>query len=102
IASRIQDQLRDGFLEQARALLALGLPEDGPGVQTLGYRELLAHLRGENSLESAVETIALRTRQLAKRQETWFRKVEDVVWFDLESPERFPEVARVIASRIDS
>ncbi|HYR68846.1 MAG TPA: tRNA (adenosine(37)-N6)-dimethylallyltransferase MiaA [Candidatus Dormibacteraeota bacterium] len=102
IASRIQDQLRDGFLSQARALLAAGLPENAPGVQTLGYRELLAHLRGECSLESAVETIALRTRQLSKRQETWFRKVEDVVWFDLESPAQFPEVAQTIASRIDS
>jgi len=102
IASRIQDQLRDGFLAQARALLAAGLPDDAPGVRTLGYRELLAHLRGECSLESAVATIALRTRQLAKRQETWFRKVEDVAWFDLESSEQFPEVARTIASRIDS
>ena len=102
IASRIQDQLRDGFMAQARALLEAGLPDDAPGVGTLGYRELLAHLRGECSLESAVETIALRTRQLAKRQETWFRKVGDVVWFDLESPDQFPEVARTIAARIDS
>jgi len=102
IASRIQDQLRDGFMAQARSLLEAGLPEGAPGVGTLGYRELLAHLRGECSLESAVDTIALRTRQLAKRQETWFRKVGDVVWFDLESPDRFPEVARAIAARIDS
>ena len=102
IASRIQDQLRDGFLAQARALLGAGLPEDAPGVGTLGYRELLAHLRGECSLESAVDTIALRTRQLAKRQETWFRKVGEVVWFDLESPDQFREVALAIAARIDS
>ena len=58
--------------------------------------------QGSSSLESAVETIALRTRQLSKRQETWFRKVEDVVWLDMESPEQFPDVARTIASRIDS
>jgi tRNA dimethylallyltransferase len=102
IASRIQDQLRDGFLAQAGALLAQGLPEDAPGILTLGYRELLAHLRGECSLEAATTTIALRTRQLAKRQETWFRKVEDVVWFDLETSEQFPEVARAIATRIES
>ena len=99
IASRIQDQLRDGFLEQTRAVAGSGLREDAPGLHTLGYRELLAHLRGEMSLDEAVETIALRTRQLAKRQETWFRRVEGVVWFDLESADRFPEVAREIASR---
>jgi tRNA dimethylallyltransferase len=102
IESRIQDQLRDGFLAQARALLEADLPGDAPGNGTLGYRELLAHLKGACSLEAAVDTIGLRTRQLAKRQETWFRKVEQVHWFDLESSDQFPEVARVIASRIDS
>jgi tRNA dimethylallyltransferase len=99
IASRIRDQLRDGFLEQARALAGSGLREGAPGLHTLGYRELLAHLRGEGTLEGAVETIALRTRQLAKRQETWFRRVAGVTWFDLESPDRFPDVAREIAER---
>ena len=99
IASRIQDQLRDGFLGQTRTLAAAGLREDAPGLHTLGYRELLAHLRGTMSLDGAVETIALRTRQLAKRQETWFRRVEGVTWFDLESAEEFPEVARAIAER---
>jgi tRNA dimethylallyltransferase len=48
------------------------------------------------TIEEAVATIALRTRQLAKRQETWFRRVPEVRWFDLESPAEFPEVARAI------
>jgi tRNA dimethylallyltransferase len=101
IRGRIADQLRDGFLDQARALLESRLPERAPGRQTLGYRELIAHLRGECSLESAVETIALRTRQLAKRQETWFRSTAGVDWFDLGSPDQFDEVARRIAARIE-
>ena len=101
IDSRIQDQLRDGFLRQARSLLDAGLPPDAPGLNTLGYRELVAHLRGTCSLEEAVDTIALRTRQLAKRQETWFRKAEGVEWFDFESPEQFPEAAAAIAGRIE-
>lgn len=99
IASRIRDQLRDGFLDQARALAAAGFRESAPGLHTLGYRELLAHLGGAMSLDEAVETIALRTRQLAKRQETWFRRVQGVTWFDLESADEFPEVARAIAER---
>ena len=100
IADRIRDQLADGFLDQARALLEAGYPPEAPGLHTLGYRELLAHLRGESSLEAAVDTIALRTRQLAKRQETWFRSTGEVVWFDLEAAEQFPEVARSIASAV--
>jgi tRNA dimethylallyltransferase len=101
IVDRIRDQLADGFLDQARTLLEAGYPPDAPGLHTLGYRELLAHLRGESSLEAAVDTIALRTRQLAKRQETWFRSTGKVTWFDLEDAEQFPGVARSIASAIE-
>jgi tRNA dimethylallyltransferase len=100
IANRIQDQLRDGFLAQARELLDAGHDPAAPGLHTLGYRELLAHLRGESSLDEAVATIALRTRQLAKRQETWFRATGEVTWFELESPEQFREIARSIAGSI--
>ncbi len=96
IRDRIAQQLRDGFLEEARALLRTDLPPDSPGLHTLGYRELLHHLRGEGTLDEAVGIIALRTRQLAKRQETWFRRVADVHWFDLQSPNQFPDVALAI------
>lgn len=96
IEDRIRQQLRDGFLDEAQALLAADLPPEAPGLHTLGYRELLDHLRGRGTLEDAVQTIALRTRQLAKRQETWFRRTADVRWFDLQSPEEFPVVARAI------
>jgi len=100
IANRIQDQLRDGFLGQALELLDTGYPPEAPGLHTLGYRELLSHLRGRTSLDEAVATIALRTRQLAKRQETWFRATGDVTWFDLESAEQFTGIAQSIAERI--
>lgn len=93
IEDRIRQQLRDGFLDEARALEEAGLPPDAPGLHTLGYRELLEYLRGKATLEEAIQTIALRTRQLAKRQETWFRRTAGVRWFDLESPEEFPSVA---------
>jgi tRNA dimethylallyltransferase len=96
IDDRIRQQLDDGFLGEARALLDAGLPPEAPGLHTLGYRELVSYLRGERSLAEAVATIALRTRQLAKRQETWFRKVPRVRWFTLTSPDAFPAIASAI------
>ena len=100
IADRIQDQLLRGFLEETRALVEQGLRPESPGLHTLGYRELVAHVTGKTSLEEAVSTIALRTRQLAKRQETWFRREPDTRWFSLRDPAEFPEIAREIAREV--
>lgn len=97
IADRIHDQLRRGFLEEARSLVARGLRPDAPGLHTLGYRELVAHVAGRATLDEAVATIGLRTRQLAKRQETWFRREPDTRWFTLQDAAEFPEIARAIA-----
>jgi tRNA dimethylallyltransferase len=100
ITERIDDQVRRGFLEQASALAERGLAADAPGLQTLGYRELLSHLRGETTFEFARDRIALRTRQLAKRQETWFRKEPETRWFTLQDAAEFPSVAAAIARAV--
>lgn len=101
IAGRLDRQLDRGFLEETRALLATGLPQDAPGPRTLGYRELLAHLRGELTLDEARERIALKTRQLAKRQETWFRLTPDVEWIDLASERDLERAPEAIQDRLD-
>ena len=49
-------------------------------LQTVGYRELFGHLIGDLPLEDAVEIIKINTRQYAKRQMTWFKKDEEVIW----------------------
>jgi tRNA dimethylallyltransferase len=101
IASRLGRQLRRGFLDETRRLEKSGLPDDAPGPRTLGCRELLLHLRGECSLDEASEQITLKTRQLAKRQETWFRLTPGVHWFELKSEEDLSRVAREIEDRLD-
>jgi tRNA dimethylallyltransferase len=101
IAARIGRQIDRGFLEETRALLGRNLPEDAPGPRTLGYRELLAHFRGEFTLEEARERIALKTRQLAKRQETWFRFTRGVHWIDLAQELDLDRAAQVIQDRLD-
>ncbi len=101
IAARLAKQLRLGFLEETRRLLAADLPEEAPGPRTLGYRELLAHLRGKTTLEEARERIALKTRQLAKRQETWFRITPGVHWIELTSEQDLSRAGRAIQDRLD-
>lgn len=53
-------------------------------MQGLGYKELLAYLEGETSLEEAVRIIKRDTRHFAKRQLTWFRREPEVIWVEKE------------------
>lgn len=100
IEARLDRQLARGFLEEAARLLERDLPEEAPGPRTLGYRELLSHLRGELSLEQARTRIALKTRQLAKHQETWFRNTAGVAWFEMRSQEDVARAAEAIEASL--
>jgi tRNA dimethylallyltransferase len=55
-------------------------------LNTVGYKELFAFLKGKYSLETAVAEIKKNTRRFAKRQLTWFRKDPEIQWFDYQTP----------------
>ena len=76
IAERSTAMWTGGLLDETAAVLAAGFAPELPPLQAIGYREAQAHLRGDLSSEQAVAAIALATRQYAKRQRTWFRKLE--------------------------
>jgi tRNA dimethylallyltransferase len=73
IDERVGGMVERGLVEEVRGLLAAGYHEDTPGMTGTGYREIAAYLRGEVSLEGAVEGIRRSTRHYARRQLTWFR-----------------------------
>ena len=54
-------------------------------MQGLGYKEILAYLEGEYPLEEAVRILKRDTRHFAKRQLTWFRREQDVIWVNKDS-----------------
>ncbi len=76
IATRVTAMLRQGALDEMRALLALRLDAALPAMRAHGVPEFSAHLRGELSLEQAVTRTELVTGQYTKRQATWFRHHE--------------------------
>jgi len=71
IVRRFEVMMAQGALEEVRALGALG--SELPAARALGVPQLMAHLRGEVTLEAAVEQAVVDTRRYAKRQMTWFR-----------------------------
>jgi tRNA dimethylallyltransferase len=87
VERRIDQQIASGWLDEVRQLRKKGLEKNATALQAAGYRELVAHLRGELSLAEAVTLIKTRTRQLAKRQLTWFRREPQLDWVEMGSEE---------------
>ena len=73
IGARLALMLREGAIDEVRALLALGLDPTLPAMRAHGVPEFAAHLRGEITLQEATRRVELVTRQYTKRQATWFR-----------------------------
>lgn len=81
IERRFAQMLEAGFLEEVQALIDRDdLDPALPALRSVGYRQLVEHLRGACGLESAIERGIAATRQLAKRQYTWLRKWPDLHW----------------------
>ncbi|MFP5471603.1 MAG: tRNA (adenosine(37)-N6)-dimethylallyltransferase MiaA [Bacteroidia bacterium] len=79
INQRVDNMMREGLLEEAKALYPF---KHLNALQTVGYSELFDYFDEKISLEEAIQLIKQNTRRYAKRQLTWFKKDEDVKWFD--------------------
>lgn len=82
INMRVDKMLEAGLLKEVEELSAKGYTRDMVSMQGLGYKELLAYLDGECTLEEAIEILKRDTRHFAKRQLTWFKREKDVIWVD--------------------
>lgn len=82
INQRVDKMMENGLLEEAKKLHSYKYLN---ALQTVGYRELFAYFDGEISLDFAVSEIKKNTRRFAKRQLTWFRKDENILWFDFKT-----------------
>ncbi len=91
IERRFRGMLGAGLLDEVRALDAGPRGLSRTASQALGYRELLAHLRGESSLDEAVATAIGRTRRFARRQLRWFRRDPRIRWIDADD-HRGPDI----------
>jgi tRNA dimethylallyltransferase len=73
IDARVDAMLAAGLVDEVRRVLAAGAPASGPGLDGVGYREVVAMLEGRLAERDLREAIFVATRRYAKRQETWFR-----------------------------
>lgn len=82
IEQRVDIMIKNGLINEVKALQAEGLNRNNISMQGLGYKEILAYLEGEITLEEAVYILKRDTRHFAKRQITWFKREKDVKWIN--------------------
>jgi tRNA dimethylallyltransferase len=105
IDERFDRMMKEGLVDEVRGLLER-FAADAPGLNSVGYAELIAHLGGAYSLEVAVEAAKRSTRRYARRQSTWFRHQlpDDTTWLaaDRSPAELTGEIARAWRDRTAS
>ncbi len=82
INRRVDIMLENGLVDEAKAIFDSGVDLSLPSMHAIGYRQLFAYFKGEYSYEDAVEAIKRETRRFAKRQISWFKRDERILWFD--------------------
>lgn len=94
IQDRVEQMYAAGLLDEAASLNSLDLSLTAR--QAIGYAEAMACLAGDYTQAEAVERTVIRTRQLAKRQMTWFRNQMDVEWIEVEADTTVAKVADAV------
>jgi len=82
INERAEIHFEQGLVEEVKHLRASGVKDDTNALGAHGYRRVCEYLRGERSLESAIEQTKQDVRNYAKRQMTWFRREAGVIWLE--------------------
>ena len=77
---RVDIMLQMGLLDEIKSLLSSGIPKDATALQAIGYKEFIACLNGEMTLQQAADDLKKSSRHYAKRQLTWFRRNKNIHW----------------------
>ena len=83
IDQRVDQMVEQGLLAEVDALLTKGLTANATALQAIGYKEFIAAIQNNLSLETAIEQVKLASRRYAKRQLTWFRRMSYLEWIEI-------------------
>lgn len=92
IDRRVDAMLEAGLMEEIQGLLARGIPEKCTAMQAIGYKEFVAALHGESTLDEAARQVKQSSRRYAKRQLTWFRRNPENIWLIREDGQTSMEI----------
>jgi tRNA dimethylallyltransferase len=96
IDARVDKMIAQGLIDEVRHLVEMGYDKGTTSMQAIGYKEVLGYLRGEQTLEETIEILKRETRRYAKRQLTWFRRIREIKWIDMDENTDFSATAKKI------
>ena len=82
IEKRVDIMVGQGLVDEVRELLRSGVPAEAQAMQAIGYKEIVPYIRGDATWEQTDYLLKLNTRHYAKRQLTWMRREENVLWVE--------------------
>lgn len=97
IEERVDQMFEKGLVREVESLLLEGVGESAPPFRAIGYRHVLNFLNKALSLEETISLTKKDTRHYAKRQMTWFRKMEGIQWF---SPDDYPPIEDYVRAHL--
>lgn len=105
INARVHEQIEAGLIEEVQAVLARSGGGDagdahGIAMKGLGYKEIIAYLQGDATLEEAITLLQRDTRHFARRQLTWFRGDKRIQWIDLSEYDSMKEAIRPVLDAV--
>ncbi|WP_281366355.1 tRNA (adenosine(37)-N6)-dimethylallyltransferase MiaA [Paraliobacillus salinarum] len=104
INDRVDQMMENGLLEEVTGLYKQGL-SNNQAMQAIGYKEFIPYLKGEETLERAIELLKRNSRRYAKRQYTWFKNKMDVHWYTITPNDKninFSTILKDLAGMIDN
>ena len=100
IEIRLEQEYHSGFPEETEWLMKHGYDDRFNPLKGLGYKELIDFHRGKTNLDEALEISISRTKAFCRRQQTWFKKFEPAVWFDMSESGHEEEIIEVAKKHI--
>lgn len=82
IDQRVDEMIEAGLEAEIKELLEAGLPPESQSLRSIGYQEWVGYFEGDYDREEAIRLHKRNSRRYAKRQMTWYRRFEDVAWFE--------------------
>lgn len=84
INKRVDIMIETGLIDETKNLITLGFREYKTSMQAIAYKEMIDYIEGNKSLEDAIDFLKQSSRRYAKRQLTWFKRLENINWIDLD------------------